>query len=184
MTSVCVLVQSSTSSNPRAAQGRGARRGGVFGRRAGVAPKFPEGETFPLDGVTVYTCALDKKRASRLRYVYEYATFFLWCVRQDRQAPEAERFSVVDVNTLPDFLVFAGFLAKWRGAKLLLDMHEITPEFMMSKYEYPRGKWHVRLAAWLELISMKYADHVLTINQPIDELLMGRGLSPASPPSS
>jgi glycosyltransferase involved in cell wall biosynthesis len=85
---------------------------------------------------------------------------------------------VVDINTLPDFLVFAGFLAKWRGAKLLLDMHEITPEFMMSKYDSPRGKWQVRLASWLERISMWYADHVLTINQPIQELLETRGLTP------
>ena len=44
------------------------------------------------------------------------------------------RYAVVDVNTLPDFLVFAPVFARWMGAQLVLDMHEITPEFYQSKY--------------------------------------------------
>jgi len=39
-------------------------------------------------------------------------------------------YAVIDVNTLPDFLVFAAASAKWMGAKIVLDMHEITPEFI------------------------------------------------------
>jgi hypothetical protein len=40
-----------------------------------------------------------------------------------------KRYAVIDVSNLPDFLVFAGLHAKWKGAKIVLDMHEITPEF-------------------------------------------------------
>ena len=179
MKSICVLVQNYYEIDIRVRRKAEALvAAGYSVDVLALRSKFSKGETYQLGGVTVHTFELGKKRGSGLRYVYEYATFLMWCALKIGKLMKQKRFSVVDINTLPDFLVFAGFLAKWRGAKLLLDMHEITPEFMMSKYEYPRGKWQVRLAAWLELISMKYADHVLTINQPIDELLMGRGLKP------
>ena len=177
MKSICVLVQNFYEIDIRVRRKAEALvAAGYSVDVLALRSKFSKGETYELNGVTVHTFELGKKRGSGLRYVYEYATFLTWCALKIGKLMKQKRFSVIDINTLPDFLVFAGFLAKWRGAKLLLDMHEITPEFMMSKYEYPRGKWQVRLATWLELISMKYADHVLTINQPIDELLMGRGL--------
>jgi glycosyltransferase involved in cell wall biosynthesis len=58
-------------------------------------------------------------------------------------------------------------------------MHEITPEFYMSKYGIARDSMLIRLITWLERVSFDFADHVLTINQPILDLLVRRGLSPA-----
>jgi glycosyltransferase involved in cell wall biosynthesis len=177
MKSICVLVQNFYEIDIRVRRKAEALvAAGYSVDVLALKSKFSRGESYELNGVTVHTFELGKQRGSGLRYVYEYATFLLWCALKIGKLMKQKRFAVIDINTLPDFLVFAGFLAKWRGAKLLLDMHEITPEFMMSKYGYPRGKWQVRLATWLELISMKYADHLLTINQPIDELLAGRGL--------
>jgi glycosyltransferase involved in cell wall biosynthesis len=83
---------------------------------------------------------------------------------------------VIDVNTLPDFLIFAPIIARWMGAKLVLDMHEIAPEFYMSKYRCTSGSCAVRLLKYLERISMGFADRVITINEPIENLLVSRGL--------
>jgi glycosyltransferase involved in cell wall biosynthesis len=85
-------------------------------------------------------------------------------------------YAVIDINTLPDFLIFAGVPAKWMGARLVLDMHEITPEFYMSKYRIAETSWTIRLLTFLERISFKFADRVITINAPIEDLLVGRGL--------
>jgi glycosyltransferase involved in cell wall biosynthesis len=87
-----------------------------------------------------------------------------------------KRYAVVDVNTLPDFLIFAGIFARFMGAKLLLDMHEITPEFYMSKYGIEQNSLPIRVLTHLEKISFDFADHVLTINEPIQDLLAKRGL--------
>src|SRR5207249_4950201 len=81
-----------------------------------------------------------------------------------------------DVNTLPDFLIFAPMFARWKGAKLILDMHEITPEFYISKYGIRENSWVVRLLKRLEKISFDFADHVITVNEPIQDLLVDRGL--------
>ena len=91
-------------------------------------------KTYTLEGVRVHTLALGKKRGSLARYAFEYMAFFLWTfVWVTFQMPR-RRYAVIDVNTLPDFLAFAPALAKLMGAKIVLDMHEITPEFYMSKY--------------------------------------------------
>src|SRR5262249_40033288 len=37
--------------------------------------------------------------------------------------------------------------------------------------------WPIRILTYIENISMRFADHVLTINQPIEDLLISRGLT-------
>jgi glycosyltransferase involved in cell wall biosynthesis len=132
-----------------------------------------------VEGVNVYTFSLSKERGSKLRYVFEYFSFLLWTLFKLARLMKQRRYSVVDVNNLPDFLVFAAAFAKWKGAKVVFDMHEITPEFIMSKYDVGEGNWQVRLAKMIERASMRYADHVITINEPIQRLLETRGLAPA-----
>lgn len=142
-----------------------------------LALRDEDGKTsYSLNGVNVRTCSIGKLRGSQLRYVFEYVTFFFWaCMRVTLQMFR-RRYAVVDVNTLPDFLIFAGVFARWKGARLVLDMHEITPEFYMSKYGIGPTSWKIRLVKYLERISFAFADHVITINDPIQQLLVGRGL--------
>jgi glycosyltransferase involved in cell wall biosynthesis len=55
-------------------------------------------------------------------------------------------------------------------------MHEITPEFYQSKYGIEESSATIRLLKFLERVSFEFADHVITINEPILKLLVGRGL--------
>lgn len=142
------------------------------------APGSNEKE-YTLNGVRVYTISLGKLRGSLGRYAFEYLSFLVLSFLKLSRLMRMRRYAVVDVNTLPDFLVFAACYARWKGAKVVLDMHEITPEFFMSKYGVGRGHWLVKLSTFLERISFNYADHVITINGPIQELLESRGLAAA-----
>ena len=64
------------------------------------------------------------------------------------------------------------------GAFVILDLHEITPEFYMSKYGIGASSFAVRLLSGIERRSFEFADRVITINEPILKLLVGRGLDP------
>lgn len=130
-----------------------------------------------FNGVHVHTFSLGKKRGSKLRYAYEYAAFLVWTFVKLSVLMKRRRYSVVDVNTLPDFLIFAALYAKWKGARIVFDMHEITPEFIRSKYGVGERHWQVRLARCVEKASMRFADRVITINEPIQRLLESRGLA-------
>jgi len=131
---------------------------------------------YVLNGVNVRTISLGKLRGSRFRYLFEYAAFFFWVFWQLLLRVPRKSYAVIDVNTLPDFLIFAAAPAKLIGAKLVLDMHEITPEFYMSKYGIAEKSWTIRILTAIERLSFTFADHVITIHEPIENLLVGRGL--------
>jgi glycosyltransferase involved in cell wall biosynthesis len=176
MTSACFVLQGVYDSDPR------VRRKAEALVAAGcsvdvLALRFSEGEeSYRLNGVNVRTVALGKRRSSLTRYFFEYVTFFLWVFARLPLQMRRRHYAVIDVNTLPDFLIFAALLARWMGAKLILDMHEITPEFYMSKYGITENSWTVRALKYVEKISFDFADHVITINEPIEDLLAHRGL--------
>ena len=144
-----------------------------------LALASPKGsaKSYVLNGVNVQTLSLGKQRGSLGRYAFEYGAFLLWCFLKLFGMMSARRYSVVDINNLPDFLVFAAIWAKWRGAKVLFDMHEITPEFYISKYRMKEGALLVRILKAVEKASFNFADGVLVINEPIKKLLEGRGLA-------
>jgi hypothetical protein len=111
MKSICVLVQNFYEIDIRVRRKAEALvAAGYSVDVLALKSKFSKGETYELNGVTVHTFELGKQRGSGLRYVYEYATFLLWCALKIGKLMKQKRFSVIDINTLPDFLVFAGFL--------------------------------------------------------------------------
>jgi len=140
-------------------------------RQSSTSPK-----AFDLNGVSVHTIALGKKRGSLVRYFFEYFGFLIWAFFKLFRLMRKRPYAIVDVNNLPDFLVFAAVYAKWKGAKVVFDMHEITPEFYICKYGIGENSWMVRLLKRIEKASFDFADHVIAINEPILELLASRGL--------
>jgi glycosyltransferase involved in cell wall biosynthesis len=175
---VCVVTQSVYETDPRVRRKAEALvAGGYAVDVLALRGANPE-KSFRLHGVNVYTLSLGKMRGSLARYAFEYVAFFLWVFMSVPFLMRRRRYVAVDVNTLPDFLVFAPVCARWMGARLILDMHEITPEFYMSKYGMAPDSWVVRLLVFLERISFDFADHVVTINAPIQDLLEARGLAP------
>ncbi len=176
MKSVCMLVQNDYELDRRVQ--RKAEALVAAGYTVDVLALCPANgrKAYVLNGVNVNTLSLGKKRGSIARYVFEYVTFFLWTFARVSLQILRRRYAAIDVNTLPDFLIFAPVLARWMGSKLILDMHEITPEFYMSKYRVAENSWAVRLLKYLEKISIDFADHVITINEPIEDLLAHRGL--------
>ena len=175
---VCMLVQNHYEIDIRVR--RKAEALAVAGYAVDVlalASSYSKEKSYMLNGVTVHTLTLGKQRGSLFRYLYEYLAFFVWCFFKLNRLMKTRRYSIVDVNNLPDFLVFAGLFAKFRGARIVFDMHEITPEFYMSKYKVKEGHLLIRILKWLEKASFRFADHVITINEPIKKLLERRGLA-------
>ncbi len=90
-----------------------------------------------------------------------------------------KRFDVVHVHNMPDFLVFAAMLPKLLGAKVILEVQDVSPELMAAKAKGKARKIVTRLARRQERISTAYANHVITVGWPFEELLRQRGV-PAS----
>ena len=176
MKSVCILVQNIYDLDSRVRRKAEALVAAGYSVDVLALAAAHGKKSYALGGVNVYTVSLGKKRGSLLRYAYEYAAFLMWAFVRVFLLMRRRRYAIIDVNTLPDFLIFAAIPARWMGAKLVLDMHEITPEFYMSKYGITETSMLVQVLKYLERISFNFADYVVTINEPIQDLLIGRGL--------
>ncbi|MGZ3626757.1 MAG: glycosyltransferase family 4 protein [Ktedonobacteraceae bacterium] len=87
-----------------------------------------------------------------------------------------KRIDVVHVHNMPDFLVFSALIPKLLGAKVILEIQDVSPELMGAKAKGKIRKIVVRLARWQERISTAYADHVITVGWPFEQLLLQRGV--------
>jgi glycosyltransferase involved in cell wall biosynthesis len=128
-----------------------------------------------VNGVNIYRLPLGKYRgSSTIRYMLAYIFFFVLSFFMVTIFYFKQHYDIIQFHTLPDFIIFTGVIPKIFGAKLLLDMHEIMPEFYMSKFSV--GRYHplIVILKFLEKISVRFADAVIVINEPIKRLLLQR----------
>ena len=128
-----------------------------------------------INGVNVYCLPLGKFRgSSTIKYMLSYIFFFFLTFFTVSKFHFKRRYDVVQFHTLPDFIIFAGLIPKIFGAKLVLDMHEITPEFYMLKFGVSESHLLIRILKLLEKICASFADAVIVVDDPIKRLLLQR----------
>ncbi len=93
-----------------------------------------------------------------------------------------QRYGIVQAHNLPDFLVFCTLFPKLMGAKAILDIHDVMPEFFAEEIGRPMNSLPVKLITWQEQISCRFADHVITVTELWRQALIARGVP--SPKSS
>ncbi len=126
--------------------------------------------------ITVYELPVEKRRGSFLRYIFQYIYFCFLTFFYLSYLHIRNRYDIIQINNLPDFLVFSALIPKLMGCPILLDMHEITPEFFLSKYNFTRKHPVVRFVTFVEHFCIGFAHHVITVNESIRELLISRGI--------
>lgn len=108
-----------------------------------------------------------RRRGSIGKYLVEYTDFLLRVHALFRRDPRFRNARVVHVHTLPDFLIAAARPALRRGARAILDLHEIFPEFTRSRFPGIAGAVGERIALMLERWSRRQADVTVTVNRTI-----------------
>ena len=83
-----------------------------------------------------------------------------WITRRHRR----QRYDVVHVHNVPDFLVFAAWYPKMAGARVILDIHDIVPELFASKFGVSGRSMLVWGLKCVEKLSAAFADHVILAN--------------------
>jgi len=119
-----------------------------------------------------------KTRGGVAAYLREYGEFAWRCRRLLTRHRALRRVRVVHVHTLPDFLLWAALPARRRGARLILDMHEVFPEFVAARFRTAAGWLASAIAGAIERWARRTADLTITVNEPIAELLEGRPARP------
>jgi len=113
------------------------------------------------------------------RYILQYGRFFARAAFLVSALHRRRRYDVIQVNSLPDALVFAAAVPKLVGARVLLDLQECMPEFFATKFGTDMRHPAVRVIAALEQLSIRFADRVITPTGQLRDTFIARGADAA-----
>lgn len=129
-------------------------------------------------GVTVFRIQhRNKDERSKWSYAWRLIRFLLSSSRWVARLHDQSRYDVIHIHNMPDFLVFAAWYPKLRGAKLILDIHDLTPELFASKFGANASGLYVRVLELVERVSAGFVDHVIVSNDLWLERLLSRSVS-------
>jgi glycosyltransferase involved in cell wall biosynthesis len=129
-----------------------------------------------MNGVRLLEVSVPRYRgSSALLYLIQYFIFFMissiWLVFLHLK----NRYQVIQVHTMPDFMVFTGLIPKLLGAKVILDVHDLMPELYQSKFGLRDNHWMIRFITWMERMSIKFADKAIAVHKPHLDTLTRHG---------
>jgi glycosyltransferase involved in cell wall biosynthesis len=146
----------------------------VFGlRRRG------EGPSAVVAGVNLHRLPVGRHQGAGLPvYLAEYGAFLVRAMFAATRAHRRRRYELIEIHSLPDYLVLAALPLKLSGVPVLLDLHEAMPEFFRSRFPKAANPISYGLLRLQEKLSIAVANEVLTVNEPLAERLRGLGTNP------
>jgi glycosyltransferase involved in cell wall biosynthesis len=124
-----------------------------------------------IDGVEIHRYPLEAATGGWQGYLREYPAA-LW--RSWRLARRLGRVDVVHICNPPDLLFLVALPLKLRGARVIFDQHDLTPELYLSRFG--RGKDLLyRVVVALERLTYRVADVVIATNGSYRRAALERG---------
>jgi len=119
-----------------------------------------------MESVRVHRLQLRSRKSQqgKLSYLLPILRYWLaasiWLGKRHMRS----RYDLIHVHNVPDFLVFAAWVPRAFGAKIILDIHDILPEFYASKFKGASTGLFVSALRKVERASANFAHHVIISN--------------------
>jgi glycosyltransferase involved in cell wall biosynthesis len=143
-----------------------------------ISPKAPGDPGYELvDGVHLYRYRAARTGSGVLSFLVEFAYSWIAAALLSVRVLLGPGFDVLQACNPPDtyFLLAAGY--KLLGKRFLFDQHDLSPEIYALRFPRP-SSLALRLLRSLERLCHRTADHVITVNESVRELLIARTGSP------
>ena len=133
-----------------------------------------EREPFELrEGIEIHRFPLRFADGGVRGFVSEYAAALRETRRAVARLSRKHEFDVVHVCSPPDFMFLATLPALRRGARLIFDHHDLSPELFLTRFGEGHPGVH-RLTLLAEQLVIGVADTVLTTNDSYRRIAMSR----------
>ncbi|MFP4393673.1 MAG: glycosyltransferase family 4 protein [Anaerolineales bacterium] len=141
-----------------------------------------------VDGLHVWRLPLRRSKGGAGRYLYEYAVFFVMAAFTLTRNHLRRPYAFIQVNTMPDFLVFATLIPRLLGARVMLQLYEPTPELwatrlgMTQEADIARAPWPrralINMLARIQQASLRYTDAAFAVTRQLKDSFVARGADP------
>ena len=116
-----------------------------------------------------------------LRYAWSYLAFLLWVRRVLSRLNRDRAIRILQVNNIPNFLIWAATPERRRGTRVVLDIHDPEPELFLSKFgASPGARWGARALAAVERRAARGADRVLCVHEEHRAVTRSHGVPDAN----
>ena len=113
------------------------------------------------------------------RVLAEYLSFTYLATLRLGLLSLRRRFDVVQVHNPPDFLIVSALLPKLLGARIVLDLHDLSSDMFAMRFGEGRAaRAGERVLRWIERAACRFADRVITVHEPYRTELACRGVPP------
>jgi glycosyltransferase involved in cell wall biosynthesis len=105
------------------------------------------------------------------------AAFFFW-LRASLSITLAQlqrRYHAIQMTGSTGIFIFTAWLAHLLGGRIVLDMVVAGPERLMERTGAPRSNVRIRAAVLMEQLVVDFADHLITVSEPLRVRLISRG---------
>lgn len=135
-------------------------------------------KTEVLDGVNVYRIqGRDRNERSKWMYLSRIVRFLFVSAFEVVRKYLADPYTVLHIHSVPDFLVLSATIPKLLGARVILDIHDIFPEFYASKFGHDARSFVFKSLVVIERLSIACCDHVIIANDLWRKRLIARSVS-------
>lgn len=104
------------------------------------------------------------KEKSKIEYLWNVLQFFILAMWKVSIFHLNKRYQFIHVHNVPDFLVFTAWMPKMFRSHVILDIHDILPEFYARKFKTGLNSLAIRVLLFIEKISCKFSNHVIIAN--------------------
>ncbi len=144
----------------------------------GVSVICPRGTSDPLEGtlaqVKLHQYRPASSRTSRWGFAYEFSYAWLTTFALTMKVLVSEGFDIIQACNPPDTYVALALPFKLLGKRFIFDHHDLAPELYAIRFGRERGLTMTVLKL-CERATIKWADHVISTNESIRNVAIGRG---------
>ena len=136
-----------------------------------------ETRTEEYDGVDVYRVmrGTDKKEVI-FKYVWLTTIFGILATIKLQFLAIKKKYNAIQIHNMPDYLVFVALIQKILRKPVILDLHDLSVELFKSRWSGRKSTCLLPLVKWVEKLSCRFADEIITTSSGFKDKLLERGV--------
>lgn len=144
-----------------------------------ICPKGPGDPSYQeIDGIQIHKYAPAPEAKGVFGFAVEFAYSWIRTALLSVRVHRRRGFDVIQACNPPDTYWLLARLWRARGVRFVFDQHDLNPELFVSRFGKPTSlSRHIQLRAlsWLERMTYRTADHVISTNGSYRTVALERG---------
>ena len=176
---VCMVVYSFYEKDTRVMQYANAlkNRGDEVDIIALRVPGQPEHEV--IEGVHVQRIQTRQvNERGRFSYAYRLLRFCILSGLILSWKHLSNRYKLIHVHNVPDFLVLSAVVPRLLGTPVILDIHDLLPEMYADKFSVSKDSVIFKIMLQVEKLSIAFSSHTIIANHLWYDRLLSRSVRP------